>query len=114
MTINLAVLLPKLDALTPDGRWRLLQQWIEERPELRALIERWLGMAPEEVFPELREVAAGIAEKEYGALGGALVRTAELTPEAWAWISILQTCYRDRKEQDTEAKHVRKKRRAKL
>jgi len=92
--------------LTPDGRWNLLQDWLDESPKHRKLLDAWLAQTPEEVFPQLREVAAEIATRKYGGLGGALVRVTNMTPEILKGIETLQTCYRERMQSDKEEKHA--------
>lgn len=92
--------------LTPDGRWNLLQDWLDENPRHKAVFELWLRQTPDEVFPQVREVVAEIATKKYGALGGALVRVTQLTPDIRRWIEELKTLYTERLEQD----HVKRRR----
>jgi hypothetical protein len=86
--------------LTPDGRWNLLQDWLDEHPRHKAIFEMWLEQTPEEVFPQVRAVVAEIAEKKYGPLAGALVKTTQLTPEIGRWIAELKTLYADRQSLD--------------
>lgn len=97
--------------LTPDGRWNMLQDWLEESPKHQRTLDAWLEMTPEEVFPEIREVVAEIATRKYGPLAGALVRVTKMSAELRGWIETLQTCYRDRKGIFKEEKHVGKNRR---
>lgn len=103
--INIARMLPAIALLPPDARWRLLQSWLDDNPEINARLNSWLDMSPDEVFPELREIVARMAEREWGVLGGALARTAALTPDTWNWIATVQSCYRDRKAFDAEGKN---------
>lgn len=105
--LNLASFLPDIEYLTPEGRWDLLQEWIADDPWRAATVEQWANSTPEEIFPELRAIAAKMAEREYGALASALVRTCQLTDEVRNWISQIQTCYLEREKGDT--KHVRKR-----
>lgn len=110
MNIDLVNYLPELSFLTQDGRWQLLKEWIEDNPEYSKRLDDWLDKTPDYIFPELREIAAQLAERQYGPLAGAITRTAQLTPGLAKWIATLQTCYKDRKAEDlTEAKHVRRK-----
>lgn len=84
--------------MTPDGRWNMLQDWLEEHPTHNAILESWLKQTPEEVFPQIKDIAATIASRKYGPLGGALVQVTKLTPEIRHWIEDLQTLYRERQE----------------
>jgi hypothetical protein len=100
MTINIAAaLLPQLlpPEATQEGRWRLLQEWIRDNPIVAECIDNWLDMTPDAIFPELREVVACLVEDEYGALGGAIARAAEATPDTLTWIENLQSLYKERK-----------------
>jgi hypothetical protein len=104
--------LPDLEYLTPDGRWRLLQEWLDDNPAFKARVDAWAPMTPDEVFPELREIAAQWFERKYGALAGAIARAAEMDDRMGAWIATLQQCYKDRKEEDSKhVKHVKHVRR---
>lgn len=110
MNIDLVSYLPELSFLTQEGRWQLLQEWIEDNPEYSKRLDDWLDETPDNIFPELREIAAQLAEREYGPLAGAITRTAQLTPGLSRWISTLQTCYKERKAEDiAEAKNARRK-----
>lgn len=92
--------------LTPDGRWNLLQDWLDEHPRNKAVFEMWLRMPAEESFPQIREAVAEIATKKWGQLAGALVRTTQLTPDIKIWIESLQTLYIERKGDE---KHVQRR-----
>lgn len=104
ININLVDFLPELAPLTADGRWQIVQEWLEDNPEYAERLDEWLELTPDEVFPDLREIAAEAIERRYGALGGVLARTAEMTPQLWQWIATLQTCYRERLEFDRKEK----------
>jgi 5,10-methenyltetrahydromethanopterin hydrogenase len=92
--------------LTPDGRWDLLQDWLDEHPRNKAKLDAWLGQTPDQVFPQLREVVAEIATKKYGPLAGALARTTTLTPEISKWIVELQTLYKEREAEDVRTRRT--------
>src|SRR5215475_5527885 len=83
--------------LTPDGRWNLLQDWLDENPRNRVVFEMWLRQEPDEVFPQVRAVVAEIASKKFGPLAGALVTVTKMTPEIRSWIEEFQTLYNERK-----------------
>lgn len=96
--------------LTPDGRWQLLQNWIDDDPKRSAIVDGWLRQTPEEIFPQLRDIAADIATKQYGPLAGSLARVAVLTPEMKHWIEELKTIYKERLQLDQEAKNAKQRR----
>lgn len=95
--LDLSAFLPNLDYMTPDGRWRKLQNWLDDNPDFKERIEDWAERPIDEVFPEIRETAACSLERQYGPLCGALVRgCVQMTPQLSRWIETALTCYKER------------------
>lgn len=97
MNLDLTSLFPDLEALTPDGRWELLQEWLRENPKYAKRIDTWVNQSPENVFIELCE--------EHGKLPARVVKAViglEMTNKLVSAIEILQACYRERANLQTE------------
>ena len=107
--IDISSLFPDLEALSPDGRWNMLQDWLKKNPEYGERVEDWAKWTPDDVFVAVCELAT----KKYGVLG-ALGATA-MKPKIMRTIETLQTLYRERAGQQTEKeiKHVRPRRQVK-
>lgn len=91
--------------LTPEGRWRILQDWLDADFERRRRLNSWINGTPEEVFPEIREMAAEIATEKYGPLAGLIARQTVLTPEIRRGIEQLQASFKDREGKEREAEN---------
>jgi hypothetical protein len=108
MNIDLTSLFPDLEALTPDGRWNMLQDWLSKNPEYGKRAKRWSTESEDQVVDEIRALVA----KQYGPLVAAVLSTASLRQQLKKHIAILQACYRERAGQ-TETQLKAKKRRGK-
>lgn len=111
MSLDITSLLPDLEALTPDGRWSLLQDWLSKNPKYGERAERWSAQTVDQVFNEIRNLAV----EEYGALAAFMIDTPAIKPKLMRTIEILQALYRERQAYDNqplekESKHVRTKR----
>src|SRR5215471_6938898 len=98
MTFDISSLFPDLEALTPDGRWNMLQDWLKQNPEYQERIEDWSTQSVDQVFVEIR----GLAFEKYGPLSGFAFSAAPVAAKIKSAIEILQTCYRERAGQQTE------------
>lgn len=83
--------------LTPDGRWRLLQNWIAEKPTRQSIVDRWVDETPEEVWPEFKREFGPTAARWFGPLAGALFQLIELPPLIRPFIVEVQNVYRERR-----------------
>lgn len=108
MSLDLSSLFPDLEALTPDGRWNMLQDWLAKNPEYAERAERWSTESEDQVVDEIR----ALVTKKYGPLIAAVLSTASLREQLRKHIAILQTCYRERAgETEKEIKNVKTQRR---
>jgi hypothetical protein len=103
MSLDLQSLFPDLEALTPDGRWAMLQDWLSKNPEYAEHVEEWSQQTTEEVFDAICILAVG----KYGALAGMFLMSPTIKTKLMRSIEILQACYRERAgETEKEIKHV--------
>lgn len=108
MNPDLTSLFPDLEALTPDGRWALLQEWLRENPKYAKKIDRWVNQTPDEVFVELCDEHGKLPARAVKAIVGV-----EMTQKLLSAIETMQACYRERAGQtEQEIKNVRRKNRA--
>jgi len=91
MNLDLASLFPDLEALTPDGRWELLQEWLRENPKYAKKIDRWVNQSPDEVFTQLCEEHGKLPARAVKAIVGV-----EMTQKILSAIETMQACYRER------------------
>jgi len=110
MKLDLSTYFPNIEnieALTPDGRWRILQDWLAENPEYGARVDDWLRETPEEVFEEIRSLIA----QEHGVIAAMIMTgSREMQEQIKKTIEVLQACYRERKQIDKEAENARTRR----
>jgi DNA-directed RNA polymerase subunit F len=106
MNFDLQSLFPDFEALTPDGRWNMLQDWLAKNPEYGERAERWSTQTVDEVFDDL----LALASKKHGAIATIAFTLPAIAAKIRSAIEILQTCYRERAGQEQEKKHVRRKR----
>jgi hypothetical protein len=95
MNLDIASLFPDLEALTPDGRWTLLQEWLRENPKYAKKIDQWVNQSPDDVFTELCD--------EHGKLPARVVKAivgVEMTQKILSAIATMQACYRERANHD--------------
>lgn len=98
MNIDISTLFPDLEALTPDGRWAMLQKWLRDNPEYGERAERWSTETEDQVVDEIR----GMVAQKYGPLVAAILSTASLRDQLRKYVAILQACYRERAGIQTE------------
>lgn len=98
MNFDLTSIFPDLEALTPEGRWSMLQDWLSKNPEYRKRAERWSTESVDQVFSEIRNLAID----EYGAFAAFMLDSAAVKPKLLLAIEVLQACYRDRANNQTE------------
>lgn len=107
MNLDITSLFSDLEALTPDGRWELLQEWLRKNPKYAKRIKEWVNQPPNDVFIQLC--------LEYGKLPAGVVTTIvgpEMTQKILSAIEIIQTLYRERANNqpiEKEIKNVRAK-----
>ena len=111
MNLDLASLFPDLEALTPDGRWNMLQDWLAKNPEYGECAERWSKQSADEVFCEIQILAL----KKHGAMAAMAFTVPSIATKIRSAIETLQACYRERVACDNqpiekEIKNVRRKR----
>lgn len=109
MNFDIQSLFPDLEALTPDGRWNALQDWLSKNPEYGERIEEWSQQTPDEVILQIRNLAS----QKYGPLGAVVIMAMEA--KLRRAIELLQACYRERQAYDNqqlekETKNVRTRR----
>lgn len=112
MNFDLASLFPDLEALTPDGRWNVLQHWLKENPEYGEHIEEWSKQNVDQVFAGIRDLIAtrfGVSSNIISLL------TIGKEQQIKRTIELLQACYRERQAYDNqptekEIKNVRTRR----
>jgi hypothetical protein len=88
------------DLFTPDGRWRLLQEWLADNPRNKKLLEMWLRQTPEESWPQIREGIAGWIERNDEPSVAVFVRVMPLSSQIRAWIEQAKELYIDREKLD--------------
>lgn len=92
-------------AITPDGRWQLLQDWLRDNPTWEKQVNQWLRMTPDEATVALelyittRAVAAGMPL----VLVNAFIND-NAKDRARATIETFQTLYRERKQADKQTR----------
>lgn len=111
MNLDLTSLFPDLEALTPDGRWNALQDWLAKNPEYGARVERWSKQTVDEVFCEIQILVL----KKYGGMAVIAFTVPSITAKIKSTIELLQACYRERQAYDNqplekEIKNVRTRR----
>lgn len=87
--------------VTPEGRWEILQEWLDENPKNRNILEAWLEERPEEIWSQLREIAAKYLERHGDNVLAAVIRVMPLTDKAHEWIILLKDLYKARAAQDS-------------
>lgn len=93
MNIDLTSLFPDLEALTPDGRWTMLQDWLSKNPEYGERIDEWSRQSVDQVFVEIRDLIA----KRFGvSVNLVSLLTIGREQQIKRMIEILQACYRER------------------
>jgi hypothetical protein len=92
MNIDISTLFPDLEALTPDGRWAMLQQWLRENPEYAERAERWSKQTVDQVFDELLVLAS----KKHGTMAAVAFSLPVIAAKIKSSIEVLQACYRER------------------
>jgi hypothetical protein len=92
MTFDLNSLFPDLEALTPDGRWEMLQDWLSKNPEYGERVDDWVKQSAAQVFTEIRAMAVD----KYGPLASYALNAQTVREKLLQTIEILQTCYRER------------------
>lgn len=108
MNLDISSLFPDLEALTPDGRWNMLQDWLAKHPEYGERAERWSTQTVDQVFIEI----CLLTTKRYGAFASHFLLLPTAQTKIRAAIEVLQACYRERAGQ-TETQLKAKKRRRK-
>jgi hypothetical protein len=109
MNIDITSLFPDLEALTPDGRWNMLQDWLTSNPEYGERAERWSTQSTDQVFVEIRDLIA----KRFGISTNLVsLLTVGKEQQIRRTIEVMQACYRERAGQ-TETQLKSKKRRLK-
>jgi hypothetical protein len=92
MNLDITSLFPDLEALTPDGRWNILQDWLSKNPEYGERAERWSTQTVDQVFDEL----LALSSKKYGPLAVMAFTLPAAATKIKSTIEILQACYRER------------------
>jgi hypothetical protein len=109
MNIDLTSLFPDLEALTPDGRWNMLQDWLANNPEYGKRVDKWSTQSTDQVFVEIRDLIA----KRFGISTNLVsLLTVGREQQIRRTIEVMQACYRERAGQ-TETQLKSKKRRLK-
>ncbi len=102
MTFDINSIFPELEALTPDGRWNALQDWLSKNSEYGKSVDRWASQTREQVFEEICVVVS----RKYGTAGVLVANV--MKPKIMRAIETLQACYRERVGQtEKEIKNVR-------
>lgn len=96
MNLDLTSLFPDLEALTPDGRWNMLQDWLKEHPVYQEYVETWSTQNVDQVFVDIRDLIAmhlGVSNN--------LINLLIIGKEQWIkrQIETMQACYRERAEE---------------
>jgi len=89
-----------LDASTPDGRWNLLQDFLQKNPDWKKKVNRWLTLDPDTAVIQLQ---VDLAER----MGMPVALFAKminpgLREKARAAVESLQTLYRERQNNQIE------------
>jgi hypothetical protein len=109
MNLDIGSLFPDLEALTPDGRWKMLQDWLAKNPEYGERVDRWSTQTVDRVFTEI----CLMATERYGAIAGMVLSYPTTQSKLKRSIEILQACYRERaginNQSEKEIKNVRRK-----
>jgi len=92
MNLDLTSLFPDLEALTPDGRWNLLQDWLAKNPEYGERAERWSTQTVGQVYAEM----FALVTEKHGALAAAAFAIPSIAAKIKSTIETLQACYRER------------------
>lgn len=105
MNLDIQSLFPDLEALTPDGRWSMLQDWLSKNPKYAERAERWAKEPVDTVFAEIRNLAMD----EYGVMVSFFLNSPSIKMKALSAITVLQACYRERagNQSEKEIKNVR-------
>jgi hypothetical protein len=98
MNIDLTSLFPDLEALTPDGRWAMLQDWLANNPEYGERIAGWSTQSVDQVFVEIRDLTV----KKYGPLALMVFTVPVAAAKVKSAITLLQACYRERQAYDNQ------------
>jgi hypothetical protein len=81
---------------TGDGRWNLLQTWLQSRPKWKTNVERWAKETPEQAYISLKAYVCEQAEIPSLMLNQFL--SIEIEGKARGAISVIQELYRERAE----------------
>jgi hypothetical protein len=92
MNIDLTSLFPDLEALTPEGRWNMLQKWLKENPEYGERAERWSTQTVGQVYAEL----FALVTEKHGAFAATAFAIPSIAAKIKSTIEVLQACYRER------------------
>jgi hypothetical protein len=111
VNIDISTLFPDLEALSPDGRWSMLQKWLKENPEYDENVDRWSQMSVDAVCDEIAILVIG----KYGGIAVFVLQSEVgkvIKEKVRRLVEILQACYRERAGHQTEKeiKNVRRKR----
>jgi len=99
MNFDITSLFPDLEALTPDGRWAMLQDWLAKNPEYGERFERWSTQTVGQVFDELLMLSS----KKYGPLAVMAFTLPAAATKVKSAIETLQACYRERANHDNHS-----------
>jgi len=91
--------------LTQDGRWKILQDWLREKPRNKRKLEKWLKQTPEESWPEMRVDIADYAERHDSSAMAVVIKLMPLTPLVRTFIEEAKHFYIDRKAFEKEKTH---------
>ena len=98
MNLDLTSLFPDLEALTPDGRWNALQDWLAKNPKYGERVERWSIESVDQVANEIR----GMALDEYGVWAAFMLDSPAIKRRLMQTIELLQACYRERQDYNNQ------------
>lgn len=92
MSLDITSLFPDLEALTPDGRWAMLQDWLAKNPEYGERAERWSTQTVGQVYAEL----FALVTEKHGAFAATAFAIPSIAAKIKSAIETLQACYRER------------------
>lgn len=84
------------DWITPEGRWELLQNWLDDNPRNREIVEKWLDEPPDKVWPQLRQVICDYLLSKGDRMPAMVVKITPYSPLLGSGIEALKQKYLER------------------
>lgn len=87
-----------INTRTPEGRWQMLQDWLEENPQWEKQVNKWIKLTPAEALTSLKNYVAEQTKVPSRMLDKFI--TPAIEQRVINSIQTIQTCYRERKQEN--------------